>query len=275
MKRHKPFIAFVLLIIFLVLLGNFYAFKIEPYRVTKKTYTFSNNKVSDALNQYRIAFFSDVDVYDQTSLNQLKKTVKALNQDPYDLVIFGGDLFSQNVFESEQVIEQLRSIQSKSGKYAILGEKDSPIANDVEYILFQSDFEVLNNRAHRIKVNDRFVTLVGLQYAQDIQPMLNESMLGDPIITLIHTPDSFTEMLPFPFDLQLSGHSYGGFIAIPYLNLYHAEGAQTYVNGSFEKDGKRLIISNGIGGLNKSNYRFLAPPQITVVKLQAPKVIVE
>lgn len=274
MKRHKPLIAFILFLVFLVLLGNLYAFKIEPRRVSKKTYTFSNNKISDVFNGYKIAFFSDLDVYDEASFQQLKRAVKAINQGNYDLVVFGGDLFFQSVYEPDLVVEQLKMIQSKSGKYAILGEKDIPIALDVESILFRSDFEVLNNRAHRVKVGDRYLTLTGLQYAQDIQPMLSEDMLGGPIITFIHQPDTFTEMNPYPFDLQVSGHSYGGFVAIPFFNFYEVEGAMKYVRGSYELNGKKLIVSNGIGGSAIKNYRFLAPPQITVIKLVAPKVIV-
>ena len=65
-------------------------------------------------------------------------------------------------------------------------------------------------------------------------------------IGIAHQPDTFIQASN-TVDLQISGHSCGGSIYIPYFGpLLPIDGAKTYNHGQYEKKGATLLVSNGI-----------------------------
>ncbi|WP_185861632.1 hypothetical protein [Peribacillus cavernae] len=52
-------------------------------------------------------------------------------------------------------------------------------------------------------------------------------------ILLAHEPDIADNTGQYPIDLQLSGHSYGGQIRLPFIGpLFRPDGAKKYVKGN-------------------------------------------
>ena len=68
---------------------------------------------------------------------------------------------------------------------------------------------------------------------------------------------------------MLSGHSLGGQVYIPLINLfYRPEGAINYYHGKYNNGNTILDITNGIGTINK-NIRLFADAEIVTYKLKS------
>ncbi len=85
----------------------------------------------------------------------------------------------------------------------------------------------------------------------------------------MHWPDSITDIDQRPL-LTLAGHSHCNQMGISYLTRFIAASpvSKRYRCGLFNIDGKMLYISGGIG-TSILPMRFLAPPEIAIVTLQA------
>ncbi len=94
----------------------------KPMNFTNEKYI--NSHISSQLNGFKIAFISDVNLTDQESLTRFQSIVNELNNYPFDMVIFGGDLYDEQVFKGDEVSKILKSIQPQYGNLAILGERD-------------------------------------------------------------------------------------------------------------------------------------------------------
>ncbi len=107
-----------------------------------------------------------------------------------------------------------------------------------------------------------------------------ESRLGEASkerfqILLLHSPMYFEDAARWGADLTLSGHFHGGTIRIPGLGGVMTPQYQFFLPwcaGTFEKKGKYLAVSRGLG-THSINIRFNNKPQIMVIELfPEPKI---
>ena len=75
----------------LILIGScvFYAFKIEPYRITSNQLSL-NEKTSDFI---KVVQFSDTHIKGDFTYKNLDKVVNYINKQNPDVVVFTGDLY--------------------------------------------------------------------------------------------------------------------------------------------------------------------------------------
>lgn len=89
-------------------------------------------------------------------------------------------------------------------------------------------------------------------------------------ILLAHEPDYADVVKDFPVDVQLSGHSHGGQVQLPFVGyIYTPSLAQKYVEGSYTigNNSLQLYVSRGLG-TTRLPYRFLCKPEITMYTLK-------
>lgn len=89
-------------------------------------------------------------------------------------------------------------------------------------------------------------------------------------ILLAHTPLYFEEYRSWGADLTLSGHFHGGTIRIPGVGGVMTPQYQFFLPwcaGDFERNGKRMIVSRGLG-THSINIRLNNRPQLVVVHLK-------
>lgn len=89
-------------------------------------------------------------------------------------------------------------------------------------------------------------------------------------ILLAHSPLFFDAYAGWGADLSLAGHFHGGTIRLPVLGgvmtpQYHF--FLPYCAGTFEKNGRRMIVSRGLG-THSINIRFCNLPQVVVIRLE-------
>ncbi len=255
----------LLLIVFGLFFLGYYIYAVSPkaYEFNEQRYT--SSLISSKLNGFKIAFISDINLTDQDSLERFQDVIKELNENPFDMVIFGGDLYDKEVFSADKVSETLKNIQCQYGKLAVLGEQDEASALEVTQILNNGGFEVLSNESRPIYYKETNFTLVAYDSTYDFSTLKKD----DDKLTLgiSHQPDTFTQAQGH-VDLQLSGHSHGGSVYFPYLGpLLSIEGAQTYNHGTYEEKGSTLIVSNGLTGPSSFPYKILCPNQVNLIIL--------
>lgn len=89
-------------------------------------------------------------------------------------------------------------------------------------------------------------------------------------ILLAHSPMFFDACADWGADLTLSGHFHGGTIRIPFLGGVMTPQYQFFspwCAGSAARDGKRMLISRGLG-THSINIRINDKPQVIVVRLK-------
>lgn len=90
-------------------------------------------------------------------------------------------------------------------------------------------------------------------------------------VLLAHNPAYFDTYVRWGADLTLSGHVHGGIMRLPFLGgvidpAYHL--FPKYDAGLFEKDGKKMIISVGLG-THSIKIRLFNPPKINIITLKS------
>ncbi len=243
------------------------AYYINPKQLKVRTETIISSKIDPSLDGTLIVYFSDLYYEDENRLKLLSDLIN--NADP-DVVVFGGDLLKQN--DSDTVIKYLKSINSHYGKYAVYGENDYKNIDTVNRIYKESDFEILCNRGIRIfNENGAYFNLVGLDSLSNNQ---NYAAAFDGIsniyytFVIAHEPDSF-DKISYSFDYMLSGHSLGGEVYIPLINVFNRPfGAINYYHGKSGNSNKMLDITNGVG-LKEKSARFMADAEIVFYQLRS------
>lgn len=271
MRKKLIFLRNTFIILLVVLFILFIIDKLfgitASYRFTNNT--FSSEKLPEEFNDFTIAFISDLNIADKNDLTRTKKIIKELNKKDVDMVLFGGDIFDEDIFESDQVIEILKSISSKYGKFAITGEKDQTDINTCTNILTEAGFEVLHNEIRNIYYNDACINLIGLENNGDCSQLINDSNEENFKLVFVHQPDYFDEVKNSDVQLQLSGHTMGGYIKIPFIGgLNTRDLGENYVSGKHTSNDTTLIISNGLNKEVDENYRILTNDEINIITLK-------
>lgn len=271
MRKKLRLIKILLLSIMIIASGfsYYHSHYIAPnsYQVAKTTIT--NSSLPKEFNNFEVAFISDINLQNSSDVKRFKEIVTSLNKENVDMVIFGGDLFLNNPFDNDKVIKILSSINTKYGKFAVLGEKDLLFSNDVNVILNEGGFEVLHNEYRPIYYQDATISLFGLEGTGEIRGLINETNQNNYKLVAVHEPDYFKTTAKSKIALQLSGHTMGGYIHLPIIGgLTKRTNGSIYVSGNHQEGKSKLVISNGLGMEDDHNYRFLCPNQISIITLK-------
>ena len=103
-------------------------------------------------------------------------------------------------------------------------------------------------------------------------PDLSRALRGIPsdetIVLMAHEPDYADEVAAYPVDLQLSGHTHGGQVRIPFMPpLYLPPLAKKYIWGLYQIRELTLYTNAGIGTVELP-VRWNCPPEVTFIRLR-------
>ncbi|SDS17711.1 hypothetical protein SAMN05444162_0899 [Paenibacillaceae bacterium GAS479] len=279
-------IAFVFTLTLLLLVGTgFYAWKIEPKSLSVTEIEVTSDQLGDSLDGIRIVQFSDTQLGESYTAKQLGRLAERINSLKPDLVVFTGDLIDHytqyGLNNRKQAQQALVAIQAPLGKFAVYGNHDRGGGGSGRYERYMEEagFKVLVNEVYPIVTadGDRFV-LAGLDDFLLGKPKpetaLEQLRKDDFNLLLAHEPDPADRFSEYPIDLQLSGHSHGGQVRIPFLDpLVTTSLAEKYVAGQYELPGKyrpmTLYVNRGIG-TTRMPLRLFTKPELTLIRLLAP-----
>lgn len=277
----KKFIRFLFILLLIILLLLIYCRYEGTRGLITKEYKIETNSIPSSFDGLKVLHFSDLHYLRVVDDNMLKKVVEEINLINPDIVIFTGDLidkdFNINDKQKEQLITLLKSINSKYGKYTIIGNHDyikdkeeiETIYNESNFILLQNTYDIIYNSE-----NEK-IFLGGLDtYSYDkadIDKVMDYFKDNDNIdykIILVHEPDYIdTITSKYDVDLVLAGHSHNGQINIPFVkNFILPYGSKKYYKNYYNVDNTPLYISSGIGE-SRINLRFLNKPSINFYRI--------
>ncbi|MEL6580911.1 MAG: metallophosphoesterase [Cyanobacteria bacterium J06621_12] len=281
-KKNKIFVWLQKCFYTLVAIAIFslmYVFQIEPIWFEVVPVSVTVPDLSPAFDGFKIAQISDI--HADTSMNQKKLTKIAsliARQQP-DIIAMTGDFVTatpnaETVKLLENAFEQL---SPKEKTLAVLGNHDHwANPNQIRAILNRSNVIDISNSLYTSKRGDARLVIAGVDdywenksdldsVLQQLQPLNNV-----PAILLAHEPD-FADIsaTSHRFVLQISGHSHGGQVRIPFkkppvLPLY----AQKYPVGRYQVKDMIQYTNRGVGMVLPA-VRFNCRPEITVFTLNS------
>jgi uncharacterized protein len=258
-----------------------YARKIEPTMLQVKKVDIHVPNMPSDLQGKKILQFSDIHLGENYSLQQLEEVVHIINKQDADFVMFTGDLIDHfgQYKEVRKIAPILVKIKARIGKFAIYGNHDHGGGGSRAYK------EIMKNAGFQLLVNDRCkvaissttsVTIIGLDDLLlgkiEIEKTLEQIEKDEFTIVLAHEPDVAEEVKNYPVHLQLSGHSHGGQIQLPFIGpIITPVYAEKYTDGLYALQGTahvlQLYVNRGLG-TTRLPFRFLCKPEITVLTLK-------
>src|SRR5690625_1401371 len=251
-----------------------YAYYIEPRLIHNNRQLISSKKIPKSFDKFKIVQFSDTHLGFHFSLEQLETLIKKINSEHPDVIVFTGDLIDkpQNYQSEKKLIHSLNKLRATSGKYWVYGNHDHGGYGTkmIHEIMDQANFTLLKNNYTTIEKDDERIILAGIDDVMLGKPNLKQTFKNiqpdDYTILLAHEPDIASEVSEYPVDLQLSGHSHGGQVRLPFIgHLYTPPYAEKYIQGKYKlNDGKmNLFVSAGIGTTRLPLRLFCQPEYYT------------
>ena len=275
-KKNRKFtlLKIILLIIIFGFSLLYYMRFIETNRLSVKEVKIESIKIPESLSGLKVAHISDLYYRSTIDKNYLKKLTKEINRLKPDVLVFTGDLLSDEIEYSKENYKDLIYYFKKmdvNNKYYVKGDNDYK-NNDIPNILESSGFISINNKEDYIYGDDNLKIVIhglGSFIQHDFKPsdafITNDATLFN--IALLHEPDNILELKDRNVDLVLAGHSLNNRINLPIIkDVFSADGAIDYYDSYYNVNHTHLYVNAGLG-TNENRLRLFTPPTINFYRL--------
>lgn len=225
-------------------------------------------------NGYRILQISDIHIGTWMTGQRLKGIISLVNQQQPDLIVNTGDYFSYDTHTwQETLINELSKLHASDGIVSVLGNHDYWVGVDkVIKILKDSNIKDITNQVYTLSRGDTKLHIAGGDCAYvdrfSLEPLLPNIPNDDCAILLVHEPDTADISAESGrFDLQLSGHSHGGQMIIPFYGpALRIRLARKYTVGFHQIGDMKQYTNRGLGTA-LIPLRINCKPEISVFTL--------
>jgi predicted MPP superfamily phosphohydrolase len=265
----------------------YYASNLEPswFEVTHQQLRLP--RLTKAFDGYRLVQITDIHSdYTFMTAERLSSIVQTVNTLQADLIVITGDFVTQYLPGLDGTLATLRHLRAKDGVLGVLGNHDHPAGVEwIRGILKTNQIQELDNKTHTITRGTEMLHIVGMD---DLWPtnrgtpapiwshlsLLQQLTASLPstgaAILLVHEPD-FADVAAFNArcDLQLSGHSHGGQVCVPFygpIKPVLPALSHNYPRGNYTI-GKMMLYTNRGVGMLTPQVRFNCRPEIAVMDL--------
>ncbi|HEY3378218.1 MAG TPA: metallophosphoesterase [Armatimonadota bacterium] len=266
-------------VLLLLLAGILDAVVIEPRWVEVHRFEVLLPRLPRAFDGLTVVQLTDIHYKRGLERRYYRRVVEMTNRLHPDLIVLTGDYVTVYWDDVRQCAQLLSGLHAPLGVYAILGNHDyAPGKLPVLQALRAAGITVLVNQSTPMQRGNARLWLVGLDDTMtplarpDLHAALRDVPADDAKILLVHEPDYADVAAHYPIDLQLSGHSHGGMVWLPWLGAPHLPwGAHQYPRGLNHIGALTEYTSRGVGGLPLIvvPLRFNDRPEITVITLRA------
>ena len=288
-RKHRNYLLRIQSVVILVMVG-FFIFYI-PVRViydynavSIRTVEFKKETLPYALNNFKIAFFSDIQADHYTDEGRLGNFISKVNELDPDLVLIAGDLITTGPKYIGLSAKEVGKIKAKYGVYSCVGDHDNwAYRNDykrsikeIKNTLQLNNVTMIDNGKKIITVDDAEVgiTFVTNTYVGKVQDEMLDSLssncTGDFKIFLTHQPrkNLIRAAQKNHFDLYLCGHTHGGQLSLvfPFVQLTPTMIETNYIHGDFWFGDMLMIVTRGLG-MSLAPIRYNSTPEITLIKI--------
>ena len=256
----------------LALLISVYGF-FEARNLRIERIAIESPKIPPEVGEIKIAQISDVHLGLIVGERRLKQIINILKSEAPDMIVSTGDLLDASICDLEGIAERLNQVDPKYGKFAVTGNHEFYAGlRQALKCTEEAGFTILRGEGMEI---DGFINVVGVDDPEAIrfglgervdEKKLLESLPRDQFVLFLKHRPNVSENTLGMFDLMLSGHTHKGQI-FPF-NLI--TGPFFTANAGLKKlsADSYLYVSRGTGTWGPP-IRFLAPPEVTVIRIVA------
>lgn len=225
--------------------------------------------------ELRIGFVTDTHIGPTVLASDVDRAMQLIVVEQPDLLLLGGDYVSES---PRYLPDAARVIGGYTdafplGALAVFGNHDySNDATRMERLLSARGIRVLRNEAVRLPALDLWIAGIddAILSKPDVAATFQHIPAHAPTVALWHEPDGADQVAPYGPLLQLSGHSHGGQVRLPYLGHVAApSGGRRYVSGLYDASGMPVYTSHGVGAY-RPPLRYRCAPEVTLISLHIP-----
>lgn len=269
------------------LVAGSYARWIEPDWLQDRKLTCYLDRLPPSFDGLTIAHISDLHYGDHVHSEDIERILERVMSAKPDIICLTGDLVDDRSGRTNGIVEVMSKFRAPLGQYAVLGNHDYSRGDDIATdLLIQAGFDVLTNQHRMLQAGGAHLAIAGIDDALDGSPDLDRALGGIPsgtcCVLLAHEPDIADWSITKEVDLQLSGHSHGGQIRLPFIGpMFLPNLGEKYPDGKY-------ILSRSLGhhsidtpltvytsrgtGTSLLPLRFSCPPEWTLITLRVVAV---
>ncbi len=225
------------------------------------------------LDGFTIVQISDIHSGIYMTEREMRKILEIVNPLHPQMAALTGDFVDSRADEIGPVAKVFSGIKTDYGVFGCMGNHD--VFDDYSVIskaMRESGIVMLDNQKQVLKANGEELNVLGV--ADGRFAKLESALNGiDPDgfkVLLAHRPSFFPKAKKAGIDLQLSGHTHGGQIALNLfgvpINLVHL--FHEYAQGLYREGKSNLYVNSGVG-MVFAPVRISVPPEITLITLKS------
>jgi predicted MPP superfamily phosphohydrolase len=228
------------------------------------------------LNGIRISQLTDIHYGPFFGKRELEWAVALANETKPHIALVTGDLITREGDDLRGCLNILKSVRGEAGVWACHGnhEQYAGVEDEATLLGERQGFHFLRGASEILRFGKAKLNLAGIDYhSLGMEPLIGaeEWLVNDALnVLLSHTPASFDRAAELGFDLTISGHTHGGQVTLPLgkESLTFARAFTPYIRGLYEREGKQLYVSSGLGTVGVP-VRIGADPEVTLIRLCA------
>jgi predicted MPP superfamily phosphohydrolase len=260
--------------------GASYGFWVEPNWLKVEEVNVKLRRLTPSFHGLRIAQISDIHMGGWMNAKRLQRVANLVSDQKPDLLLLTGDFLIGHFFDRsselhlQDLIEILSPLADSIPSYAVLGNHDYwTNAGAVREMLRSCGIQDTTNSVFTLTRGNEKLYLCGVDdiWEGDIRLDKVLDQLTDDVaaILLAHEPDfADVSSISGRFDLQVSGHSHGGQVVVPFYGpLVLPYLGQRYPSGLYQVRDMLQYTNRGVGMINPP-VRFNCAPEITMFTLE-------
>ena len=261
--------------------GAGYGYLMEPNSIQVETIRLTLPRLSRKFSGLRLAQISDIHMGGWMNGERFQRVANLVMAEEPDVLLITGDFVigRSAINISHQTAQDLMVVLSGLSKsfptFAVLGNHDYwTDVETVRRVLSSSGITDLTNTIFTLRRENEYLHLCGVDDIWEGNVRLDDVIAKLPddsaAILLAHEPDfADTSAATGRFDLQLSGHTHGGQVVLPFIGppiLPYL--GRKYPMGLY-KVGEMFQYTNRGVGMARLPIRINCPPEITVFVLES------
>ena len=265
----------------LALGGAAHGYFVGPAHLRVESINLRLRRLTQAFHGLRIVQLSDIHMGGWMNADRFRQIANLVSYHQPDLLFLTGDFLVGHNFNksSEEHLQDLVIILSPLSKviptFAVLGNHDYwTNVNAVREMLKSSGITELTNSVFTLTRGNEHLHLCGVDDVWEgkvrLDKVIHQLKDDSAAILLAHEPDFADQSsVSYRFDLQISGHSHGGQVVLPFIGppiLPYL--GQKYPSGLYKVRNMYQYTNRG-AGTGRLPIRMNCPPELTLFTLES------